>query len=206
MESFWKWLMRANARGVSTGLLAALLFVVAWWLWSEFRPPASERLLTGSRPQAAGPAALGIGAFLDAAVAEGRTLRRADPFTWVRIPRIPVAPPPPVVADVPPPPTPTPPPPTPPPAAPAVKPRETVTLVYRGVYRGADGRASALLKDSRSGKVLFHPPGADFSGVRVSAIHPTHVNIVDLDGAVHVLRLGESTQLEVLSLGTPAKP
>lgn len=209
MDAFWKWLMRANARGVFGGLLAALLFVMAWWLWKAFAPPRAERIPPSRRTVVESQPSLGIVAFMDREAAAGATLPRTNPFQGPMPPRIhppPVKPPkvePPKVE----PPKVEPPKVEPPKVEPPPpKPRETITLQYQGVYRDTSGRTAALLRDSRSGTVSFHRTGTDFSGVRVGAIHPTHVTITGLDGVVHSLKLYESTPFEVLSLGNTPGP
>jgi hypothetical protein len=50
MDSFWQWLMRANARGVCAAAIAGLLLTGGWWTWREFAPaPQDSRLKTHDR-------------------------------------------------------------------------------------------------------------------------------------------------------------
>ena len=46
MDTFWKWLMRMDARGIFILSLLLLLLVIGWWSWVALRPPREHRALS----------------------------------------------------------------------------------------------------------------------------------------------------------------
>lgn len=202
MDAFWKWLMRANARGVFLGAVIALLLVVAWWTWREFAPPPREELQTSRRAERE-DRRLGIAACLDAELAAAAAWSRANPFPTYRFrPRLPT-PPEPAPDPVPiPTPTPTPwPTPAPPPAPPLKPPRETFTMEYKGVMSRPDGGMAALLRESRSGSTDFYEMGAHVHGVRIGRFNTRSVLLTCPGGEMKELSVGESGTFEVLQHG-----
>jgi len=51
METFWKWLLRANAKRVLIASVSVFVLVAAYWTWREFSPPKQRGLpSSGSMP------------------------------------------------------------------------------------------------------------------------------------------------------------
>ena len=207
MEEFWKWCMRANARGVLFCALAALAVATAWWTWCEIRPGVAEDHLPAAGPRKDAPeSGLGILDYLTEQLNAGATEVPGNPFMssdapwhwkpnirWtVRIPRaVPAAPTPPAPT----PPAPTPPPtgttptapapaapaPAPTPPAPAPAP-DKVSLTYHGVFRRPDGTVLALIEDSQTGKKAFYSSGTEIHGVTLGEIRISGVQYRTSDG------------------------
>lgn len=165
MDRFWHWLMRANAKAVLVGAVAALLAVAGWWGWREFRPARVGREVppVGSRnARIADNRGLALLRFVSEQLESGATQVPGNPFMssdepWHWRPRIDrqiriavrtnrqpaVAADPRPIASLDPPPVvedPAPPPvkkPAPPPVKkPAAPPRVTQAKPVRLIYRG----------------------------------------------------------------------
>ncbi|MDA0323165.1 MAG: hypothetical protein O2923_10685 [Verrucomicrobia bacterium] len=82
MDKIWKWLMRANAKGVLACAVVGLIAVSAWWAWRELRPyvPKQEAVsLTGRREMVLG-GDLGVMAYLRTQGMAGATQVPGNPF------------------------------------------------------------------------------------------------------------------------------
>jgi hypothetical protein len=201
MEAFWRWLMRANARGVFGCAMIALIVVGAWWGWremagldKEFHTPTAG--LDGKPPDY--PQLL---AFLSQHSPSDLADTVRNPFALSRrvrtkprapdaVPPIPEPEPepepPPKPPPTPPPPEPEPPPPPPPPT------RDTVQLTYRGIFKRTDGKKVALIEDSKSKRRSFYRLGARVHGTRVAEINFDSVTLKLADKSTFRLGLGET--------------
>ena len=204
--------MRANARGVLIGGIIVLLLVCGWWGYREFAPLEAEKTVkrkSGSREKVEG---LGIISFLDEQLSARFGLSDKNPFFTRALPKPPDMPPalPEVGVAV----TPVPPAlPTPgrpahrpfvqrvrPVLAPKATPEpegEVVTLEYKGIFKRADGRTLALLRDSKSESSRFYSVGSELHGMKVAQFSAERVNIVGPDGNMTGLKLGEPTDFEL---------
>jgi hypothetical protein len=206
MDAFWKWFMRANARGVSAGLLLALLGTSGFWVWKlrqqirESRPGATQPTRASLRGD------LGLLAFLDEQAALPFPQVKGSPFG----PNVNYVPPvdPPVgvppdtnqvmVTVAPPDGAPpavrpkverTPPPPRPPKPPP-------LSLTYKGIFQGTDGKVKALIEDSKSKRAAFYKAGDSVCGLRVGSIEKLTLDVETPDGASARLTVGESKTFE----------
>jgi hypothetical protein len=206
METFWKWLSQANAKRVLASSVLVFTLVAAYWTWREFSPPKRRGLpSSGSMPDDGDHGPLG----LSVALADQPFDLPTNPFLpkgW-QPPRPPVETP--VVR-------PTRPTtvtrpavrrptvrrrPTVAPEKPAVAARakgaEMVTLVYKGVFQGTDGKAMALIEDSKQQRTRFYKPGRDVLGLQVGDISTTEVTITNLEGEAVPVRLREPKAFEL---------
>jgi len=202
MEAFWRWLMRANARGVFGCALLALILVGGWWTWrelagqdNEFQAPTAG--LSGKPPDY--PHLL---TFLDEHSPSDLVDTVRNPFALSRPVRTKPRDPNPKPVFVPfvrPDPIPTPPRrPTPPPRprpprrpTPPPKPRDIVQLTYCGILKRTDGRKVALIEDSKTNRRSFYRLGSDVHGTRVADIGFDSVTLKLADGSTATLTLGE---------------
>ena len=183
MESFWNWLMRANARAVLIVAVIAFLLVTAWWTWREVRPEDEPPPLVPSAAASRSYADLGLQEYLEReAAAGGGPPLPPSPFRYPRSFRLV---PPPVATNAPPPKVS----PTPAPHKAPPKP-EPVVLTYRGIFVRTDGQTVALLQDSLSGGSGFWSIGDDLgtigpelAGAKISGITTAGVEVVTRDGA-----------------------
>lgn len=60
---------------------------------------------------------------------------------------------------------------------------ETVSLVYKGVFKRSDGVTMALIEDSKSGRSRFYGTDADVFGMTVRGIALETIEIIQEDGA-----------------------
>lgn len=203
MEAFWKWLMRANARGVLAGALLVLLLVMGWWGWREFHGPSVEKPLKPHRQPRAGSQGLGLLAYLDQQLAAGEAMAVKDPFAGARRPARPSPPstnvvvvvthPPKAVEPV----TPVAAVPMPAPPVAAPKAPETFELQYLGVMTRPDGRIMALVRDSKAGTTAFYAPGSVVRGVRLGRLTADAASVIGADGTIRVVKVGESATFTV---------
>ena len=222
MESFWKWLMRANARGVFLAAMLGLLGVTAWWIWKENAPieayilPSSSRELKPTRPHLAlldylkqqsalGRLALALNPFLSPLQ---RNMEQPNLPEFAMItPRNPqehllIRPGPP---EEPRPALPAPPPPEPPEAmtpAPVEPPPDgapgpsAVSLTYRGLLQRPDGRVMALIEDSESKTSAFYDVDKPVFGLRLGQIRQQEARVISAQGRVLTLRMGQPVLIE----------
>ena len=202
MEAFWRWLMRANARGVFGCALLALILVGCWWTWreiagqdNEFQTPTAG--LSGKASDY--PHLL---TFLDEHSPSDLVDTVRNPFALSRPVRtkprapdakavfVPLVRPDPIPT---PPRQPTPPPRTTPPRQPTPppKPKDIVQLTYCGIFKRTDGRQVALIEDSKTNRRSFYRLGADVHGTRVADIGFDSVTLKLADGSTATLTLGE---------------
>ena len=165
MDTFWTWLMRANARAVLGVSLVALAVVLAWWGWRELAPPADY--MPSGVPRAETPERLPLGllARIEREASREPAPPKDSPFVdrgrRVERPRPPRPDPPRL-------PRPlddgegayTEPPPR----------RLTVTLEFRGLLQSSDGVQQALIHDGREGSTRFRRIGDTLYGFRLEAI------------------------------------
>ena len=218
MENFWKWLMRANARGVFMCSLLALIMVAGWWAWRQSLPVGEDVLMPPGSSRNGDKAGLALLAFVqDQLAVVGRPATK-NPFllarskrspkprggtpqetpaeeppeiAWVETkPETPDKPATPAQPDQPA--TPEKPKPKPPPP----KPAERVNLTYRGVFRRPDGQYLALIEDSKSKSSAFYLSGAELFGTKVKGIATEDLEIEDAGGAAVSLHLGEAHVFE----------
>ena len=180
MDAWWKWLMRANARGVFSCAVAALLLVSAWWTWKELEPPGKANVFA-AQATAAGPMICRV--FSDVGLALDATLPLKNPFfppgsfrprpqlTTVREPEPAPEPEPEPVIVVAPEPEPAPEPAPPEPGPPEPGPPKPVTPVFRGVFKRMDGQAMVLLHDPRTGKQRYYAVGDKLHDLTIETIH-----------------------------------
>ena len=219
MEAFWRWLMRANARAVFAAAMLGLAVVLGWWSWREFAPASGgARARTHRKPPRNETVELGLIDYIERQTDMDGIGFRSNPFfVWSpprphprlgdpstdvrqdRPPRIAGVDPPPdkPPPDKPPPEKPPPDKPPPEPVAPPPPPPEKVTLEYRGVMKRSDGLIVALIHDSKTGRVAFHRPGSRLHGIRIGAPTERGVNMIEDDGAVTRLDVGDATTFEI---------
>ena len=196
MESFWKWLTAANARGVFIGALVGLAGVLGYWIWNEVtakKPvaiaiPAKFKYDVQAKP-----------ALIDFLVNDAFTSRYESvesPFMPpVRKKKDPSPPPEttptePKVAVSPPAP-PAPPPPKPP--KPEVK---KICVVYRGRIVQPEGQVVALFEDQFMGRTRTYKPGSLLYGFKIGEIGLKVVALISENGATNLLRLGRSEAIK----------
>jgi hypothetical protein len=184
MEGFWKWLMRANARGVFISSVAALILVTGWWTWREFFFVGSDRgVLSGSgrREERRG---LGLLSVMEDMTKAGVHVAADDPFlnpwatgrepsrpqrTWQRRRRRTAR-----VPDV----------------NTATRKSDTVSLTYKGIFKRSDGKEMALIGDSKSGDSSFYGIGDELHQVVVGKMGVEELEITTGDGSTVVLTIG----------------
>ncbi len=188
MERFWNWLAQANARRVYGTALVILALSTAYWTWRAYRPVAADLLPpTSGLAQSTPRAELGLLAMLEAEFSQG--VRVPDNlFLYSPGPRKPAL----VIKPKPPPRPPSHRPPEPPPPPP----RDIVTLVYRGLFQRTDGRALALVEDSKTRSSSFYASGTKVFGVTVGAIRMDHLVVTDATGVPVTLRLKQPVSFE----------
>ena len=210
MDSFWKWLMRANARGVLAAALVALIVTVGWWAWREYNagPPGSS--MPPLRERTASRTDLDELAFLDEQLTLGPECPADNPFLFYRRRH---------VAGGPTQPTPE------PPRAPAIGPQpeslwpirqqprrqqpqpepdpepqppppESVTLTYKGIFKRSDGSVVALVRDSKTERSAFYKTGARLHWIHIGDFDTTQADIITADGSVTRIKLGEPETFE----------
>jgi hypothetical protein len=59
---------------------------------------------------------------------------------------------------------------------------ETVSLIYKGVFRRSDGVTMALIEDSKSGRSRFYGAGADVFGMTLKGVEMETIEISQEDG------------------------
>jgi hypothetical protein len=82
MDKIWKWLMRANAKGVLACAVVGLIAVSAWWAWRDLRPYVPKQdaaSVTGRREMVLG-GDLGVMAYLRTQGMAGATQVPGNPF------------------------------------------------------------------------------------------------------------------------------
>ncbi len=180
MDTFWHWLMKANARAVLLIAILVLLLVSGWWFWQELHPPKRAELTDLPLPERSELRPLGLLAMVDQQLALGRPEVPDTPFRPYeqtrRIPALipstlPDAPDVPVAVDS------TDPGRTRPvrPIPSSIRPRfprrppgpNEVALVYRGLLRTTDGHLRAFVLDSKSGRARFYRQGDELGPYRV---------------------------------------
>lgn len=203
METFWKWLMHTNARGVFCCSLSALVLVTGWWTWKEFAPvendglvspipaPGKEKPLEGLNLLAFLDKQLSVdaanapsGAFLSPPSSlsrSGKLKKPHNPRTSGHKTR-----PGPEAADHKP---------RPGQSNKAPKP-VTVSLTYRGVFKRPDGRIMALIEDSKTESSSFYLAGNNLYGLKIGDIEMEQVDIIRVDGSSVSLKLGEPEVFE----------
>lgn len=219
MDRIWKWLMRANAKGVLACAMVGLIGVISWWAWREFRPyvPKNEPPPIGGGRKMVLGGDLGVMEYLRAQSNAGAMQVPGNPFMssdepwhWARRVRrtlrieVESSGPPPVVQKrgMPPPVriVKTPPreePIEPVPVRVVVPPRTSptrvtsVVLTYRGVFERPDGTVLALIQDSESTKSAFYQSGDELYGVKLVDIAMTNATVETLDGVDVALILSE---------------
>lgn len=208
MDKFWKWLMRANARGVFLGTLLGLLLTIAWWTYRELREAPRTETPPSKGTWSANDTPLGIIAFLDEQLEDFAALGRGNPFHLRRRkPRKPKPPAPgPEPQPEPAPPTPGPgpgpgpePDPAPPPSPPSPEPepepepppKQGYTLEYKGLFTRSDGSTAALVRDSKTQTSSFFKKGTALHGMTIGRVNARYVTIQRPDGSLVMLKLGE---------------
>ncbi len=63
-----------------------------------------------------------------------------------------------------------------------VKKPETVSLIYKGVFKRSDGVTMALIEDSKSGRSGFYGADADVFGMTLKGIEMETIEIIQEDG------------------------
>jgi len=207
MDAFWKWLMKANAKGVFIASIVAFLIIGGFWTWKLARPPTDPRSAPANIKRERVRTALGLMAYIDGRLTNAAALPAADPFkNPAYVP--PSAPPPPStnvasttkppVSSKPPvdtkPPVkatasspPSPPPPLPPPRPPP----ETIVFTYKGTLERPDGRVVALIHDSKQKKASFYSLRETILDFQLRRIEAGSVELVSAKGDVVPLRMGE---------------
>ncbi len=195
MDGFWMWFRKANARGVFAGALAGLVLVTAWWVWREVAPPRRPDPGAGARPPEAAGVELGLRRVVEKQLALDAGAPPKNPFRDARARVVPRRLP---RERVPEPPRSPPPrrseyvkPPDPPPR------RETVTLEFRGLYRGSEGPPMALVHDSRGNRTAFHVVGETFLGFTVESVTMQEAVVRTPGGEPAVLRMKEPARFDL---------
>ncbi len=184
------WLRKANAKAVFVCLLVSFLGVSAFWgyrLMSEVKKPT---ITPNSRSRSQKNLPLGVIALADSV---GRTISEsfpsASPFAGApATPRRRTRPEyterkrPPInsfldrfrnrPADT---------------DQPHINRPETVSLVYKGIFKRSDGVKMALIENSKSGRSSFYKSDSDIFGMTVKAIEAETVEILQENGEPVVL-------------------
>jgi len=197
MHSFWKWLMRANARLIFLSAAIGLCAVVIFWIWKLHAPVQAASFQPSAAQTRRTMPSIGILAMLDD-LAQG----------------IPEAPSNFFLAPDPPRPRTPPQPPTPPPQQPAQnmqpqqqqapgqqKPppppkRNIVSIVYRGIFQAPDGRRLALIEDATAGRQAFVSQSNQLHGVTVAGFDQTNVSLIFSDGSTGSMELLKPLNIE----------
>jgi hypothetical protein len=216
MDEFWKWLMRANARGVFLAAVLALLAVLAWWVWKEYAPPKEVAIPTSSKePRRGHRGGLPVLQFMKEQLDLGQIRLASNPFLspmrrnmyQPNLPEIaaltprnplenlvPRPSPSPAIPSRPPvaPPPKLPPRMAPPPPAPSAPPAAPpVTVTYRGMLQRPDGRVMALIEDSESGTSTFYDAERTLFGLRVTLVGRDEVTALTPKGRLVTLKMGQ---------------
>lgn len=190
MDTFWKWLMRADARVVLPCALGALILVSGWWTWKLLSPVKSPlpNITPVQKAKFRSPLAF-TNCLADPDSVPAFTSSRNPfeaPFRWV-IPRdtndVAVTP-----TTIPVPSTGTvthahtdPPPPKP-----------KTTLTYHGMFERADGTILALIGNSVAGKSSFYAATGIVGSLRISGISTQELFLVTSDGVTNTIPFGKS--------------
>lgn len=217
MESFWKWLMHANARALFVIALLILLLVLGWcaWVIGHPRQPAPPDVAHAKQPAAYPETTLGILACISNESNAAAWVLPVNPFrptleslaannepisNILRVARLPnraVTNDDPFAAmrgtrNVP----------VgtgsrnvrPAAGAPASVPVAPV-LTYRGYFQRPDGKFAALFHDSAAQTASFYVPGDEFNGVALLATGITHARVRLPGGQERDLAIGDRVQL-----------
>ena len=210
METFWKWLMRANARALYACAIVVLALATAWWTWREFQPVDSLAPIAPGTDRERPSLPLGVLAQLQRQVDEGSAVPD-NLFLISRGPRavVPVQRPPRTIrfptrpprqiAQPEPKPEPEPEPEPirpPPPPPPPPEPRVSVSLTYHGLFTRPDGRTLALVEDSESGARRFYQPGDPVHGMTIESASFGTLTVKDAGNTTVSLRMGEPQLFE----------
>lgn len=196
MDSFWKWLMRANARGVFIVSVIVLVLVLAWWVWREFAPlERGISMVPGAGGTDKSRDSLGLLAFLEEE--RGRDSVQPPPYFFLNLPAPYVAPSTnavatnlePVVAVAPVKPA------DPKAAPPAPKKKEVTTLVYKGKVQRTDDQVLALIGDSKSGGSKFYRSGDEVCGMVLGEFSKEEARVA-VGGEEVVLEFGKPANFE----------
>ena len=215
VDALWKWLMRANARGVLLCSVLALLLVIAWWMWKLSVPIRSDVKVFSRPGSAEGAADLGLLAFLEkqAAHSEYAPLNLfMHPDNAKPLADKPIRPTQKPRADKPgagsgpstaggaqggqtaPAPdsktAPSKPASAAQPGAGAPRP-ETISLTYKGLFKRTDGKTVVLVEDSKTGSSRFYETEADIHGMKVGEAAPEGMRVLQDDGSQVTLRRGQ---------------
>lgn len=189
-----RWLRKANAKAVFTCLLISLLCVSGFWayrLMSEIKKPS---LAPNSRSRNQKNLPLGVIALADTI---GETIAESFPSVspFAGAPAVPRQRTRPQYTE------------RKKPALnsfldrfrkkePVEKPRinrpETVSLVYKGIFKRSDGVSMALIENSKSGRSSFYKSDGDIFGMTVSGIEAETVEIIQENGDPVVLQRDQS--------------
>jgi hypothetical protein len=191
MDAFWKWLMRANARGVFLCALIALFLVSGWWIWRAMSPIDYDAGLLHGGGRKAGRVGLGLVAYMEKQLEAGLTVPQ-NPFYHV-VPRVPVRPPTGPTTPPRPPKRPT------PPKGPVLKPPkkpERVTLTYYGVYKQNQKQTYALVYDSRKKRRSLYRLGTAVYGLTITGIEQEALTVKPARGKPLVMKFGDAHVFE----------
>jgi hypothetical protein len=184
MDNFWKWLKQANARAVFFCLLAALMAVTAWWGWKLMTPIGLVSPPVTGTPNELTTPGLGILAYLRAQQADG-TNRAANLFTPPEgVSQSQSSQPKKDTPEL-----------SKPPSKPSMqpapaRPKEVITLTYRGLYMRGDGVPMALIFDSKSKKTSFYLTGTNLFGLVLTSIEAEALGADRPDQASVTLKRG----------------
>lgn len=197
MDSFWKWLTAANARGVFIGMLVGLVCVLGYWIWNEVTytnpipaaPPAKINYEVRSKSA--------LLEFLDNNAFTSQFATVENPFLpiirkkkWipqppetkpveqsVEIKTVSMTPPPPPVQK----------------PKPEVK---KVKLVYRGRIGQPPEQVVALIEDQSSQRTRTFKADSLLYGLRIGDIGLKDLALVSEKGVTNLLRLGQVAEIK----------
>jgi hypothetical protein len=197
METFWKWLMRTNARMVFLVALIALVLVSGWWWWKLSHPLPYKEIKMASTPRTRPHVGLGI----DNIFSEEQKKMQPEttnPFDAENIefyymsltpPEKPV---PPVSTGTPPV--------QPPPRKPPITGKEPkpspVYLTYKGLFQRTDGKITALIENSRSKQSEFYEAGQEVFGLKINEIGMEQISLTNDIGVEVIIKRGVPWELK----------
>lgn len=200
METFWKWLMRTNARAVFLCALIALILISGWWWWKLSRPPQYEEIKMVSTPKTRTHVGLGINTLFSE---EQKKMQydENNPFNAEDIQFYYTSPPPSlkpklsgVIRE----------PSTQPPSrkpSPQVSKSEPVYLTYKGLFQRTDGKIVALIENSKSKQSEFYEGGQEISGLKINEIRMEEVLLTNSVGEEVIIKRGVAWEVKKTKTG-----
>lgn len=200
METFWKWLMRTNARKVFLCALIALILVSGWWGWKLSRPPQYGEIKMVSTPKTRSHIGLGINTLFSEEQKkmqyDGNNPFNADDIQFYYTSPLPSPKPRPSETIEEPSVQPFPRKPSP-----KVSKSEPVYLTYKGLFQRTDGKIVALIENSKSKQSEFYEGGQEIFGLKINEIRMEEILLTNNVGEEVIIKRGVAWEMKKSKTG-----